>query len=134
MKQKIDKAVISILWILTIWTLIVIFTQNGHITIRNIIAFAALISLTILNILKTKKLKSILGLILIGGTVNGLVFTPIDLNIQLGVTIAKSSEFLSLGIQPISLILLITFMLAHRKEIKLSLLNRIHGTQMRLRK
>ena len=118
MKRKIEIIILIVLWSLSLWTVIVVETSVYEFKLRNYVAFAALVILTLLKLAGYKKSKTILGLILFAASINTLVFTYFDYYITFRISVARLPFFTVLGFQPVSSVLFLALALTHRKEAK----------------
>ena len=101
MKRKIEIIILIVLWSLSLWTVIVVETSVYEFKLRNYVAFAALVILTLLKLAGYKKSKTILGLILFAASINTLVFTYFDYYITFRISVARLPFFTVLGFQPV---------------------------------
>jgi hypothetical protein len=110
MKRIISILIISFLWILTIYSLIVTTRTEYELNTSNYIAYALLLILTFLKVVNVKKLNTILGVILLLGMLNLISFTYKTYSISFGITIAEI-RLNTIGLQPLSLVLLLVLIL-----------------------
>ena len=114
MKKKSDLIIIMILWIISIYSVIMAFVGSVNIEIQNYIGYGLLLVVSVLRYFKTKRIKTILGVILIFGTFKAIQFTT-TLAFYFKSTNKIGSQSFSFGFEPITfflLILLIVFNLS----------------------
>lgn len=70
-----DLIILAILWIVSIYSVIVAIINPYDIGIQNYIGYGLLIAISILRFFKIKKIKTILGIVLIIGTFNLIQYT-----------------------------------------------------------
>jgi len=110
LKKHSDIIVLSILWIVSAYSVAIVFIDSYQIGIQNYIGYALLILLTILRFYKFKKFRTVLGIFLIIGSINAIQFTFFRQIWSFSFSIA-GQKFPFLGFQPFSILLLIFFLI-----------------------
>jgi hypothetical protein len=122
-KRYSDLIVLTIIWIISIYSIILVFIKSYDIGIQNYIGFGFLILLTALRILQIKKFKTFLAILLLLGTFNAIQYTYSTVTLVFTFS-PFGSNFSSLGIQPLSFVLLLFFIIANFSEV-LSIINKL---------
>jgi hypothetical protein len=117
-KKYSDLIILTIIWIISIYSVIIAVVDSYNLAIQNYIGYGLLIGLSVLRFFKVKKFKTILGIFLIVGSINAIQFTYSTYNLVFTWT-PLGQSFSSFGIQPLSLILLIFFIVANFSEVSL---------------
>ena len=120
-RKYIDLIILSILWIVSIYSGILALTSQYEIGLQNYIGYGLLFIITILRFLKVRKIKTILGVFLIIGSLNLIQFTCSTVTFFLSWT-PPGNEF-SFGIQPLSLFLLLFLVLTNFSFISETILD-----------
>ncbi len=110
-RKYCDLIIISILWIVSIYSGILVATGQYEIGLQNYIGYSLLFIITALRFLKVRKIKTVLGVFLGIGSLNLIQFTCSTVTFFLAWT-PPGQEF-SFGIQPLSLFLLLFLILAN---------------------
>jgi hypothetical protein len=110
-----DLVILTIIWIISIYSVIIAVIDSYNIGIQNYIGYGLLIGISVLRFLKVKKFKTILGIFLIVGSINLFQFTYSTISLVLSWT-PLGHRFLSFGFQPLSISLLIFFLIANFSE------------------
>jgi len=110
-RKYCDLIIISILWIVSIYSGILVATGQYEIGLQNYIGYSLLILITALRFLKVRKKKTVLGVFLIIGSLNLIRFTCSTVTFFFAWT--PPGQRFSFGIQPLSLILLLFLVLAN---------------------
>ena len=105
-KRHNDLLILSILWIVSIYSGISVILYSFEIGIQNYIGYVLLIGISVLRFLKIKRFKTILGILLVLGSVNAIQFTYSTVAFVFSWT-PMGHRFSSFGIQPLSISLLI---------------------------
>ena len=105
-KKYNDLIILAIIWIVSIYSVIVAIVTPYDILIQNYIGYALLIGVSILRFFKIKWFKTILGILLVIGSINAIQFTYATVTFVFSWT-PMGHRFSSFGIQPLSLSLLI---------------------------
>jgi hypothetical protein len=100
-KRYNDLIILLIIWIVSIYSVISVITNSYEIGFQNYIGYGLLIGITILRFFRIKRFRTILGILLIVGSTNLIQFTYSTY------TIVVKKFFSSVGIQPLSTLLLI---------------------------
>lgn len=115
-QQYSDLIILTIIWIVSIYSLVFVRFASNTIAIQNYIGYGLLIGLTVFKFLKIKKFKTILGVFLIIGSMNAAQFTHSTYNLVFSLN-PLGHGFSSFGIQPLSMILLIFFVFTNFVEV-----------------
>lgn len=105
-KKHSDIIILLIIWAVSIVSIFIALTESYTIYIQNYIGYSLLVVASVLRILKVKRFKTILGGMLVLGTVNAIQFTYFT-NIFVFTLIPFGHRFSSFGMQPLSIVLLI---------------------------
>jgi len=105
-RKHSDLIIISILWIVSIYSVISVILYSYSIGIQNYIGFGLLIGISVLRFLRIKGFKTILGILLVIGSINAIQFTYFAMTFVFSWT-PWGHRFSSFGIQPLSISLLI---------------------------
>ena len=105
-KKYNDLIIITILWIISIYSIISTVLISNVLGIQNYIGYCLLIGISVLRFFKIKQLKTILGFLLILGSINAIQFTYSTVTFIFTWT-PMGHRFSSFGIQPLSISLLI---------------------------
>jgi hypothetical protein len=109
-KKYNDLIILSIIWIVSIYSLISVIANSYEIGIQNYIGYALLIGISVLRFFKVKRFKTILGILLVFGSINAIQFTYSTITFVFTWT-PLGHKFSSFGIQPLSILLLILFVI-----------------------
>lgn len=118
MKKYNDLIILAIIWIVSIYSIFVAVIGSHNIAIQNYIGYGLLVGLSVLKFFKVKKFKTILGTFLMAGSINAVQFTYSTYTLAFTFT-SLGRNFSSFGIQPLSLILLIFFIVANYSKVRL---------------
>lgn len=124
-RKYCDSIIISILWIFSIYSGILVTIGQFEIGFQNYFGYVLLILITALRFLKVRKIKTILGVFLIIGSLNLIQFTCSTVTFFLSWT--PPGQTFSIGIQPISLFLLVFLVLANFSYISETILDLFSG-------
>jgi len=116
-----DLIILSILWIVSIYSGILVATGQFEIGLQNYVGYGLLLLITALRFLKVRKIKTVLGIFLIIGSLNLIQFTVSTATFFLSWT--PPGQSFSFGIQPLSLILLLFLLLANFSYISQTILD-----------
>jgi hypothetical protein len=105
-KKYNDLIILSIIWIVSIYSVIVAIITPYDILIQNYIGYALLIGISTLRFFKIKWFKTIFGILLVIGSINAIQFTYATVTFVFTWT-PIGHRFSSFGIQPLSISLLI---------------------------
>jgi hypothetical protein len=105
-KKYNDLIILAIIWIVSIYSVIVAIVTPYDILIQNYIGYGLLIGISVLRFLKIKWFKTILGIILVIGSINVIQYTYETVTFVFTWT-PMGHRFSSFGIQPLSISLLI---------------------------
>jgi hypothetical protein len=105
-KKYNDLIILSIIWIVSIYSVIVAIVTPYDILIQNYIGYALLIGISALKFFKIKWVKTFLGILLVIGSINAIQFTYATVTFVFTWT-PMGHRFSSFGIQPLSISLLI---------------------------
>ena len=108
LKKYSDLIVLSILWLVSIYSVVIVFIDSYQIGIQNYIGYALLFVVTILRFFKFKKIRTLLVILLIIGSINAIQFTFFRHVFSFTFSVADQ-KFPLLGFQPFSILLLIFF-------------------------
>ena len=100
-----DLIILLILWIVSIYSGILVATGQYEIGLQNYFGYSLLILITALRFLKVRKIKTVLGVFLIFGSLNLIQFTCSTVTFFL--TWKPPGHEFTFGIQPLSLFLLL---------------------------
>jgi hypothetical protein len=109
-KKYSDLIILTIIWIVSIYSVISVIVNSYVIGVQNFIGYGLLIGISILRFLKIKKIKTILGIFLIVGSINAIQFTDSKITFIFTWT-PFGQRYSTFGIQPFSILLLIFFIL-----------------------
>jgi hypothetical protein len=105
-KKYNDLIILAIIWIVSLYSVIVAIVTPYDILIQNYIGYALLIGISILRFFKIKWFKTILGILLVIGSFNAIQYTYATVTFVFTWT-PMGHRFSSFGIQPLSISLLI---------------------------
>jgi len=105
-KKYNDLIILTIIWIVSIYSVIVAIITPYDILIQNYIGYALLIGISVLRFFRIKRFKTILGILLVIGSINAIQFTYSTVTFVFSWT-PMGHRFSSFGIQPLSISLLI---------------------------
>lgn len=109
-KKYNDLIILSIIWIVSIYSVFVAIVTPYDLLIQNYIGYALLIGISILRIFRIKWFKTILGIVLVIGSVNAIQYTYATVTFVFTWT-PMGHRFSSFGIQPLSISLLILLLI-----------------------
>lgn len=115
-KRYSDLIILSILWIVSIYSAISVIVNSYEIGIQNYIGYGLLIGISVLRFFKVKRFKTILGTLLVFGSINAIQFTYTTVIIVFAWT-PMGHRFSSFGIQPLSLSLLILLIILNFADL-----------------
>lgn len=101
-KKHSDLIILSIIWIVSINSVISVIANSYVIGVQNYIGFSLLIGISVLRFFKVKRFKTILGVLLIVGSINAVQYTYSTITVVFSWT-PSGSSFSSFGIQPLSI-------------------------------
>ena len=110
-RKYADLIILSILWIVSIYSGVLVATVQYELGFQNFIGYGLLIIVTVLRFLKVRNTTTILGVILIIGSLNLIQFTCSTVTFFL--TWTPPGQRFSIGIQPLSLLLLLFLTIAN---------------------
>ena len=119
-KKHIKIIILAIIWIVSIYSLTVAFFKNYEIGIPNYIGYGLLIVISILTALKIKKIKTVLGIFLVIGSLNLFQFTHSTITMAFTLSIFGNG-YSSIGLQPLSFVLLIFFLALNHSDLTIIL-------------
>jgi hypothetical protein len=105
-RKHSDLIIIAILWIVSVYSVINVILYSYSIGIQNYIGYSLLIGISVLRLLRIKGFKTILGILLVIGSINAIQFTYSTVTFVFSWT-PLGHRFSSFGIQPLSISLLI---------------------------
>ena len=105
-KKYNDLIILAIICIVSIYSVILAIVTPYDILIQNYIGYALLIGISVLRFFKIKWFKTILGILLVIGSINAIQFTYASVTFVFTWT-PMGQRFSSFGIQPLSISLLI---------------------------
>ncbi len=111
-----DLIILTIIWIVSIYSIIIVVLDSYNIVIQNYVGYGLLVGLSILRFFRVKKFKTILGIFLIIGSINLIQFTYSTTSLVLSWT-PLGHRFTSFGLQPLSLTLLVFFIIINFSEV-----------------
>lgn len=115
-----DLIILILLWGITLYSVFVTQTTIYELTLKNFIAYSILVVITLLRTLKVRKIKTLLALTLLIASFNLISFIYKNYTLTFGITIL-SIKLNFLGIQPLSLVLLLFLLLTDIKRVMLIL-------------
>lgn len=115
-KKYCDLIILTIIWIVSIYSIIIMVFESYNIVIQNYIGYGLLVVLSVLRFFEVKKFKTILGIFLIVGAINLIQFTYSTTSIVLSWT-PLDHRFTSFGIQPLCSTLLVLFLIINFSEV-----------------
>jgi hypothetical protein len=113
LKMKNDVIILIIIWITAVISFIVSVLNSYYIGLQSYVGYVILVVLSFLRIIRLKRFKTVLGIVLILGSLNVFQFTVSRIGLHLG---PGESHFLDL--QPLSLVLLIFFISFNYSECR----------------
>ncbi len=117
-KKYNDVIILSIIWIVSIYSVISVILYSYEIGIQNYIGYGLLIGISLLRFFRIKRFKTILGILLVIGSINAIQFTYSTMTFFFNLNCAAfDDKTFSFGIQPLSLILLIFLLIANRSNL-----------------
>lgn len=117
-KKYSEIIILTLIWIVSIYSVIIAVVDSYNISIQNYIGYGLLFALSVLRFFKVKKFKTIFGIFLIVGSINAIQFTHSTYDLVFTLT-SLGQSFSSFGIQPLSLILFLFFIVANFSEVSL---------------
>lgn len=116
-KKHNDIIILSIIWIVSIYSVISAILYSYEIGIQNYIGYGLAIGISVLRFFKVKRFKTILGIFLVIGSINAIQFTHTTMTFFFSLTWpAFDNKSLSFGIQPLSAMLLIFLLVINRSD------------------
>jgi hypothetical protein len=109
-RKHYDLIILSIIWIISIFSVIYASLTSFEIGIQNYIGYGLLIIVSILRYYKVKKFKTILGVLLILGVLNVIQFTYATMTFIFTWT-PPGHSYSSFGFQPLFMILVFFFVI-----------------------
>lgn len=103
-----DWIILIILWGISINSLIAVSIHSYNLVVQCYLGYMLLLIITFLRYFKVRRFKTFLGIFLLMGTINVLQFTYSQVNLVVSWQ-PVGHNFSSIGIQPISAMLLIFF-------------------------
>lgn len=116
-KRNSDIIVLAILWIVSIYSIIASLSLSYELGLQNYIGYGLLIIISVLRLLKIKKLKTVLVVVLILGSTNAIQFTYNTVTFFVNWT-PNGNSLISLGVQPLSILLLIFFIITNFSAVR----------------
>ena len=116
-KRNSDLIILLIIWIVSIYSVIHTILYSNVIGIQNYIGYGLLIGLSIIRYFKIRKFKTILGIVLLFGSINAIQFTYATITMFISWK-PFGKSFSSIGIQPLSLALLLFLVLINYSEFR----------------
>ena len=117
LKKYHDLVILSIIWIVSIYSLTISILNHYEIGIPNYIGYALLIGITILRIIKIRKVETVIGIFLILGSFNLFQFTHSTVTLFFTISIFGHG-YSSIGLQPLSFVLLVLFIIMNFSVIQ----------------
>ncbi len=112
-----DLILMFILWIVSIYSVISAILYSYQVGVQNYIGYSLLIVISVLRFFKIKRIRSILGILLVIGSINAIQFTHSTVTFFFSLSWpAFDNKTLSFGIQPLSSILLIFLLIVNRSD------------------
>jgi hypothetical protein len=105
-KKYNDIIILVIIWIISIYSLIMVILKSYDIGLPNYLGYGLLATISVLRFYKVKKFKTILGVFLILGSLNVFQFTSFTMTMAFNWA-PFGNSYSTFGIQPISFILMI---------------------------
>jgi hypothetical protein len=105
-KKYSDLVILLMIWMVSIYSLISVIVNSYIIGIQNYIGYGLLVGVSALRFFKVKRFKTILGGLLVVGSINVIQFTYSTMTFIFTWS-PMGHSFSSLGIQPLSASLLI---------------------------
>ncbi len=105
-KKHNDIIILVIIWIISIYSLTMVFLKSYQIGLPNYLGYGLLTAISVLRFYKIKRFRTILGVFLILGSINAFQFTYSTITLAFSWTPFDNS-YSTFGIQPLSFILLI---------------------------
>lgn len=115
-KKFSELTILAIIWIVSIYSMIVAIFNNYEIGVPNYIGYGLLIAITILTARKFKKIKTVLGLFLLIGSLNLFQFTHSTITLFFTLPIFGNGNS-SIGLQPLSFVLLVFFLVVNHSDL-----------------
>jgi hypothetical protein len=112
LKRNCDILILVIIWIIAGISIIVGVLNSYQIGLQSYVGYGLLIAISILRLICIKRFKTIFGVFLILGSLNVFQFTVTTFSLVFG---WRESQF-PIGLQPLSLILLIFFVVLNYSE------------------
>jgi hypothetical protein len=114
-KKHSDLIVLSIIWIVSILSVVTAFKNSYRLGISNYIGYTMLIGISVLRIYKVKRFKTVIGILLLLGSFNVIQFTYFTMTMIFAWT-PLGDKYSTFGIQPLSIILLIFFIIINFRD------------------
>jgi hypothetical protein len=105
-RKHSDLIIISILWLVSIYSVISAILYSYEIGIQNYIGYGLLIGISVLRFFSNKRFNTLLGILLVIGSINAIQFTYSTVTFVFSWS-PLGQRFSSFGIQPLSISLLI---------------------------
>ncbi|NVO12214.1 MAG: hypothetical protein HXX16_19805 [Bacteroidales bacterium] len=116
-KRNSDLIILLIIWIVSIYSVIYGILNSNEFGIQNYIGYGLLIGLSIIRYFKFRKFKTILGIVLVFGSINAIQFTYATMTLVFSWK-PFGNSFSSFGIQPLSIVLLLFLVLINYSEFR----------------
>ncbi len=117
-KRYSDVIILTIIGLVSVYSIIIVVFRSYEIGLQNYIGYGMFGGITILRLLKLKKIKTLLAILLIIGSTNAIQFTYSSFTFLFELSwSAFDGASISLGLQPLSAILLIFLIIVHRTYI-----------------
>lgn len=117
-KRYSDVIILTIIGLISVYSIIMVVFRSYEIGLQNYIGYGMFGGITILRLLKLKKIKILLAILLIIGSTNAIQFTYSSFTFLFELFwSAFDGASISLGLQPLSAILLIFLIIVHRTYV-----------------
>lgn len=116
-KKYSDVIILSIIWMVSIYSMITMLVNSYEMGIRNYIGYSLLVGMSMLRLSKVKRYNTFLGIFLIVGSINAFQFTYAT-NTLVFYWTPLEHELTSFGIQPLSSLLLLLLLVINFSEWK----------------
>jgi len=114
MKKRLNYVSLSVLWLVSIFSVLFSSFTKHNLTCKSYVSIGLLLVITALFMFKYKYSKVLYFVFLVFGVFNLLSFSYVDYYWSFGLTVSEIN-LPSIGIQPLSLFILLIFILTNKE-------------------
>src|SRR6478735_3326455 len=103
-KRNLESIILIILWIFSIYSVVVAIVNPYQLNIQTYFGYGFLILITVLKVLNIKRFKTLFGFFLIAGSLNLIQFTYFTNTVFFRLNLSEENNT-AIGFQPLSLVL-----------------------------